>query len=340
MMCAGTCVDVLSDPKNCGTCGHDCLYGACRGATCQPWTVATDVSPTHGGQPFLLADGKYVVWDADIVLGQAPVAGGQTIPLSQSPIPYNGPALANGVVVFGNMMNLYQFHEGSSTWTDALAFPAGYSTPGRLALDPSAGTAYFFGKATAAPQAFDLIGCPLGGGACASVAGSVATSTMQPTVPWVTKTDVFWTTMVTSLSFQSINRYTFATGTITTLSTGTFSAWTLDATHIYWLDQKQNINVVPQTFQGNSTPTTVASIAGMTNVGTSLAVDGNNVYFTGLGGILAYLPVGGGTATTLYQSPSSGLEGSVIVAGGAVFWADGDLNYVPNQWNIMGLAAP
>ncbi|HEX7508686.1 MAG TPA: hypothetical protein VF550_18080, partial [Polyangia bacterium] len=37
--CTTACTDLLSDPKNCGTCGHDCLGGACSAGACQPVAV-------------------------------------------------------------------------------------------------------------------------------------------------------------------------------------------------------------------------------------------------------------------------------------------------------------
>jgi hypothetical protein len=44
-MCAGSCVDLPTDPKNCGACGHDCLGGACLASRCQPVQLAS-------GHPF------------------------------------------------------------------------------------------------------------------------------------------------------------------------------------------------------------------------------------------------------------------------------------------------
>jgi len=37
--CGGACVDTESDPKNCGSCPHDCLGGACITGHCQPAVV-------------------------------------------------------------------------------------------------------------------------------------------------------------------------------------------------------------------------------------------------------------------------------------------------------------
>jgi hypothetical protein len=43
--CGAVCVDLSSDPANCGACGHDCLGGGCASGACQPVTVATGGSP-------------------------------------------------------------------------------------------------------------------------------------------------------------------------------------------------------------------------------------------------------------------------------------------------------
>jgi hypothetical protein len=37
--------DAATDPLNCGSCGHDCLGGACAGGMCQPVVLATPTSP-------------------------------------------------------------------------------------------------------------------------------------------------------------------------------------------------------------------------------------------------------------------------------------------------------
>jgi hypothetical protein len=40
-VCGDSCVDVSSDPRNCGRCGHDCLGGACVSGRCQPVELAS-----------------------------------------------------------------------------------------------------------------------------------------------------------------------------------------------------------------------------------------------------------------------------------------------------------
>jgi glucose/arabinose dehydrogenase len=46
--CGGACVDLATDPDNCGRCGHGCLGGACVEAKCQPVTLATGLNLPQG----------------------------------------------------------------------------------------------------------------------------------------------------------------------------------------------------------------------------------------------------------------------------------------------------
>ena len=48
----GGCGDTSSDPANCGSCGHDCLGGACESGLCQPVVLREDIY----GSDFLVSD--------------------------------------------------------------------------------------------------------------------------------------------------------------------------------------------------------------------------------------------------------------------------------------------
>jgi hypothetical protein len=54
-VCNQACIDVSADPKNCGSCGHDCLGGTCTGGTCQPVAV---LSSLGGGVRLLGIDAQ------------------------------------------------------------------------------------------------------------------------------------------------------------------------------------------------------------------------------------------------------------------------------------------
>ena len=55
---AAGCVDLLTDPANCGTCAHDCLGGACLNGNCQPIEVASAQSYPFG----LALDSNDLYW--------------------------------------------------------------------------------------------------------------------------------------------------------------------------------------------------------------------------------------------------------------------------------------
>lgn len=71
---AGPCVDVASDPRHCGACGHDCLGSSCVGGRCQPVTLAND-----RGKPEAIAlDATHVYW-TNVATGdvlRVPMVGG------------------------------------------------------------------------------------------------------------------------------------------------------------------------------------------------------------------------------------------------------------------------
>jgi hypothetical protein len=70
------CGDMQTDPLNCGTCGHDCLGGACTVGECQPVVLYTGVS----GGAYVAVDATSVyLFDggqSNAVVGRIPINGG------------------------------------------------------------------------------------------------------------------------------------------------------------------------------------------------------------------------------------------------------------------------
>ena len=72
------CTDVMTDAKNCGRCGHDCLGGACTTGQCQPFEFAQVQAPQQvfvvGGAVYF-SDGKGaggINWCPDTGCGTGP----------------------------------------------------------------------------------------------------------------------------------------------------------------------------------------------------------------------------------------------------------------------------
>jgi hypothetical protein len=82
MLCAGaqSCVDLTSDQKNCGACGHDCLGGACTDSQCQPVLLAQYFG--NSLNMYVGAQAVYVITDAGYV-GRASKDGSDLKPLAR-----------------------------------------------------------------------------------------------------------------------------------------------------------------------------------------------------------------------------------------------------------------
>jgi hypothetical protein len=210
-------------------------------------------------------------------------------------------------------------------------------------LNPSATTGFFIGQDNTSPNQVHLMQCPLAGGGCGPLGAAIespGTPGYQTAGLVVTDGYAFWTYN----NPASINSYAFATNAVTTLKTAFNSNLAVDGKNLYYSGSPlYTIYSLPLSFTGASVPQKVANSAAHI---ASLASDGVNVYFgtTSINGVatLSYVPIGGGTPTVLYTSPNAtgSEEGSVVVAGGAIFWADGNLGSCPETYSIMGIAAP
>jgi hypothetical protein len=75
-VCAAQCVDLTTDGKNCGACGHDCQGGACASGACQPVVLASGQYNPFG----IVTDGASVYWSVPF----APGSDGGALPYSGS----------------------------------------------------------------------------------------------------------------------------------------------------------------------------------------------------------------------------------------------------------------
>lgn len=72
--------DLENDPRHCGSCGHDCLGGACEEGECQPFRVSLTPSPFDNGGPFVTpGDVYWWRYRFDGAIYRAPKTGGDAI---------------------------------------------------------------------------------------------------------------------------------------------------------------------------------------------------------------------------------------------------------------------
>ncbi len=72
--CNGACVDLSSDGRNCGRCGHDCVGGGCSASACLPLTIATGQHSPFG----IAVDATRVYWannDYKASFASCPITG-------------------------------------------------------------------------------------------------------------------------------------------------------------------------------------------------------------------------------------------------------------------------
>lgn len=63
LLCGSACVNQQGDPKNCGTCGHDCLGGTCASGACAPTFLSNAGGSGNGASPHGIAvDSTTVYW--------------------------------------------------------------------------------------------------------------------------------------------------------------------------------------------------------------------------------------------------------------------------------------
>jgi hypothetical protein len=176
LQCGSACVDPSNDPKNCGTCNHDCGIEVCNQGVCTPdqlfptvapwglgvdsknlfWGTGSEVDqgPKTGGTWIAIAkpismvvttvvvDAKNVYWSEDYGVGVVPIGGGTITSLTSTTAQWPCiPGLGPDAIYLGDYAN------GSALW--AVPYDGGPA----VALEPtgdringaaySAGNAYF-----------------------------------------------------------------------------------------------------------------------------------------------------------------------------------------------------
>lgn len=91
---------LVTDPANCGRCGHDCAGGTCMGSVCQPVIISTGLGAPTG----LAVDATTVyvtMYETGAVVG-FPKAGGAGTPLASNEIRASGVAVSGTTLFWGN----------------------------------------------------------------------------------------------------------------------------------------------------------------------------------------------------------------------------------------------
>lgn len=311
--CSGACVDLQTDPSNCGTCGVVCDGGGCNAGKC---SVPTILSSGQNGPGAIATDGTNLYF-ADASGGsivQVAASGGTATTLA------TGQSSPGGIAVDG--ANVYWTNKG----TNAVAADGGVG---------------------AYNQNGSVVQVPVGGGTAVTLATNqdfpVGIAVMGAVVYWVNNGDG----TVMSVPVGSVDG-----GSVTTLATGQASPWALAASavtqSIYWLDRGtvQNeltdgalVRMTPEPSQLPDAGAITVLTAGLQDPA-GIAVTSSSIYWTDLGtlangykdGAVLRISIVGGTTTAVavnQEGPSG-----VAVDNRNVYWT----NYITGTVSSAPLA--
>jgi hypothetical protein len=244
----------MTDPQNCGTCGHGCDGGACQAGSCAPLPPGVLVTGQASPALSIATDGTSVYW-----LNQGTLSG---------PGGKGGGIYINGQVMkcaIGGCKNSPIILAAGGDQSDALP-----TVPSALALDAT--SVYWTGGGL-------VMACNLGGCAC------------KPTVLTTDSTDSTGVTVAAGFAFWT--QYddekvmscpsTGCTGSPTTVASGQGGplGMTADSTNVYWTNYTGSVmRCTLPSCAGSPTMVWRAGPGSLDGQTTGIAVDATNLYWT------------------------------------------------------------
>lgn len=288
--CGSSCVDTKNEGLHCGRCSHDCLGGACSNSKCSAYTV-TPSQPTISR---IFVDGARMYWTRGI--SSLPAGGFYSARLdgtdlvtvfSSGPNGCYAATTGAGKAYFtcstaGSMFEIRQCTlpcgAGSS-----MALKSGIASASGLAVNPATGTVYY-----AVPTSYNQL--PNGG--IFDTAGNRVGSTNQPNPVdlVIANGSLYWLNGGTYTSDSALKNGGLVRASLASLGTevstigsgGNYydnSTLTVDANNVYY-SGRDAIENDADVVVGDATATGAAPTVFAEGVGSYVASDGTNVFFT------------------------------------------------------------
>ncbi len=302
-MCGGACLDLQSDPKNCGVCGHDCKGQACQKGLCQPATLASSLATPWG----VAIAGTSVYWtnSGDGTVMTLPVAGGVT-----------PTTLANGQ---GTPLGI-ALDAADAYWVDGaggIILQCALSGCGGVPRVLASGRTSPWGVAVDSTSAYWTEGT-----AIARAALTDATLTPVGTDPKaaypvaVDGVSAYWGDAVGSVYKCAVAGCSTPTILASTVLKGAVQGLVIDAGNVYWTNRDVGaVAMVPKS--GGTTTVLASSLSSPIGI----AVDATTVYWANSGdGTVMKIPIAGGSAVTIATGQSGPF--GVAVDSSYVYWTD------------------
>ena len=305
-----SCVDVQSDPKNCGVCGHDCLGGQCLAGVCQPVQLAGGLSTSAAvdHRPFSLGPSD-VVWkqDPNKIL-QVSKAGGPVSTLFEEQYIVLPRPTADATHAYSGYL------KGGGIWK----IPLGGGEPVLVVAPPWNAIDIVLDGSTLFFNDNDVIyKVAIAGGAPSKVTDANTWTLTNPQF-LVDATSVFW------VNDYGGNSASFATApkaggssSLVGNTIGDVASFTMDDAFIYWTEWSPS--GTGDVFRMPKAGGVVTTIAAAQPDPVGIAVDATYVYWASRsGGAVLKAPKGGGAPLTVASGQSR--PSYVAVDEVAVYW--------------------
>ena len=293
------CVDLSTDPHNCGQCGHDCSGGACQAGACIPLPAGVLATGQH--EPIAIAvDSSNVYW---LNLGYLVGPGGKLGFYYEG-----GQVMKCAIGGCGNSPTVL-----GSGWTQAALYP----TPSGLTLD--ARSVYWLGGG-------NVLSCAISG-----CTGQPITRVNGAEASGMTVTSSgFYTTEygIGEIAFCPLSGCAGGPANFATTVSGP-EGITHDATEVYWVDVNGVLGGCPL---GGCVDAAATALITPTAAGSrALAVDDTNLYWTngnpaGVGSVEQCNKTDCATTAMTLASGRTGPMGIAVDASN-VYWVEGDSVY-------------
>jgi hypothetical protein len=321
-VCGTSCVDLQTDEKNCGRCGHDCQGGTCSNGSCQPVTVASNQT----GAWAIAVDSTNVYWttyagpSGNGTVMKCPTSGCGASPTT---LATNQTSQGQGIATDGTNVYWANFDTGTveecavgGCSQNPTTLASGQQKPYGVAVLGS--VVYWTNLNSGTVAACASTGC---GGAPTTVASSSNSAFGLA----VNATSVYWTAGASTVLTCTVA----GCGTPTTMASS--QAYpigiAIDTTNVYLVDWSNNtssgtVMACPLGGCSGGAPTVLASSQDGPAV---LAADSNGVYWGNQNGGSIVMSSGG--TTTVLASGLSAPYG-IAVDAKSVYWTSGISNTV------------
>jgi len=304
--CDGT-IDFQTDPQNCGTCGHDCLGGACEQGACLPFVLSTE-----GTEPASVeVDASHVYWAAGSSIFRVSKQGGASQRVADD--------LWNLSDIEVDGTTVFYVTDADMEATDVGAVPTEGGSPTLLGkAEGPDGMAVDEGYIYWASRYLGVYRMPKAGGAAEQLDSTTSLAVRIA----IDTTSVYWFLHDTGVHGDAIGLIKTPIGggfgTALVEPTGYPIDVAADGQHVFlsWRPQYGgDPNVIAQVPVAGGSVVTLDTPSDYPGL---LALDADNVYYTVADGTVRRVAKGGGSVEVL--ASGQGTPTSITVDDAAVYW--------------------